>query len=125
MCYFLFYPVKWNKRVAWTLAGVLGAASAFTTHAVLMWTTKMGHYSGWPTSIAVGVIIALAVVRMTRERFLPMEENIVSRRVSRVYEPTLRWILEHKKTFLLIPLTILFRGITIWLGIGTTLKPVA
>ena len=33
------------------LAGVLGAASAFVTHAVLLWTTKMGHYSGWPTSI--------------------------------------------------------------------------
>jgi Cu(I)/Ag(I) efflux system membrane protein CusA/SilA len=123
MCYFLFYPVKWNRRVAWLLAAVLGVASAFATHAVLMWTTKMGHYSGWPMSIAVGVIIALAVVRMTRERFLPMEENVVSRGVSRVYEPTLRWILGHKKTFLLIPITILFLGFAIWLGIGTVLKP--
>lgn len=124
MCYFLFYPVKWNKRVAWTLAGMLGVASAFATHAVLMWTTRMGHYSGWPTSIAVGIIIALSVVRMTRERFLPLEENVVSRRVLSVYEPTLRWILEHKKTFLILPLTILFLGITIWLGAGTVLKPV-
>ena len=124
MCYFLFYPVKWNKRVAWTLAGVLGAVSAFATHAVLMWTTKMGHYSGWPTSIAVGVIVALAVVRMTRERFLPLEQNAVSRNVFKVYEPVLRWTLAHKKTFLLAPLTILFLGFTIWLGVGTVLAPV-
>jgi Cu(I)/Ag(I) efflux system membrane protein CusA/SilA len=124
MCYFLFYPVKWNKRVVWTLAGILGFASALATHAVLMWTTNLGHYSGWPTSIAVGVIVGLALIRMTRERFLPLEENVVSRRVFSVYEPALRWILGHKKTFLLAPLTILFFGFTIWLGIDTTLRPV-
>ena len=33
-------------------------------------------------------------------------------------------MLDHKKTFLVAPLTILFLGLTIWLGIGTTLKPV-
>ena len=124
MCYFLFHPVKWSKRAVWWLAGVLGVVSTFATHAVLMWTTTLGHYSGWPTSIAVGVIVALAVVRMTRERFLPMEQNIVSRGVFRIYSPMLRWVLGHKKTFLIAPVAILFTGITIWLGIGTTLAPV-
>lgn len=124
MCYFLFYPVKWNKRGVWLLAGALGAASVFAMHAVLMWTINLGHYSGWPTSIAVGIIVALAIVRMTRERFLPLEENAVSRGVFRIYEPALRWILGHKKTFLIAPVAILFFGCTIWLGIGTTLKPV-
>ncbi len=124
VCYFLFHPVKWSKRVVWSLAGTLGVVSVFATHAVLMWTTTLGHYSGWPMSIVVGVIVALAVVRMTRERFLPLEENAVSSGVFKVYKPTLRWILAHKKTFLVAPVTILFTGITIWLGIGTTLKPV-
>ena len=82
------------------------------------------HYSGWPMSMVVGVIVALAFVRMTRERFLPLEENPVSRGVARVYTPTLRWILGHKKTFLIAPVTILFTGLTIWLGIGRTLAPV-
>jgi len=124
MCYFLFYPVKWKKQVVWSLAAVLGAASAIAAHAILMWTTNLGHYSGWPTSIAAGVIVALAIFRMTRERFLPLEQNVVSRRVVSVYEPTLRWILGHKKTFLMAPVIILFSGITIWLGVGTTLAPV-
>ena len=36
-------------------------------------------------------IIGLAFVRMTRERFLPLEENPVSRGVSQVYAPVLSW----------------------------------
>ena len=89
-----------------------------------MWALAGSHYSGWPMCIVVGVIVALAVVRMTRERFLPLEENPVSRGIARVYTPALRWVLDHKKTFLIAPVAILFLGLSIWLGIGTTLKPV-
>jgi len=124
ICYFLFRPVTWSKRTVWGLAGALGLATTVAMHFVFMWTGATGHYSGWPMAIATGVIVALAVVRMTRERFLPLEENVVSRRVAAVYEPALRWILNHKKTFLVAPVVILFFGLTIWLGIGTTLKPV-
>ena len=38
--------------------------------------------------------------------------------------PTLRWILNHKKTFLAVPLLILFLGLSVWLGIHRTLMPV-
>lgn len=124
VCYLLFRPVTWSKRTVWALAGALGLASVFATHTVFMWAGATSHYSGWPMAVATGVIVTLAVVRMTRERFLPLEENVVSRRVASVYEPTLRWILNHKKTFLVAPAVILFLGLTIWLGIGTTLKPV-
>jgi len=124
ICHFLFRPVNWSRRTVWGLAGGLGFATALATHAVFMWAGATSHYSGWPMAVATGVIVALAVVRMTRERFLPLEENVVSRRVAGVYEPTLRWILNHKKTFLVAPIVILLLGLTIWLGIGTTLKPV-
>ena len=124
MCYFLFYPVQWKKHVVWSMAVALGAASTVATHAILMWTTAMGHYSGWPTSIAVGIIIALALVRMTRERFLPLEENAVSRGVFKVYQPTLRWILAHKRTFLTLPVVLLLTGLSTWLGVGVVFKPV-
>ena len=123
VCYFLFRPVKLSKRTVWSIAGALGLASVFGAHAVFMWAMSGGHYSGWPMSIVVGVIVALAFVRMTRERFLPLEENPVSRGIARVYTPTLRWILAHKKTFLIAPVTILFTGLTIWLGIGVMLAP--
>ena len=124
VCLFLFRQVKWSKRTVWIVAGALGFVSVFATHAVFMWAMSGGHYSGWPMSIVVGVIVAVAFVRMTRERFLPLEANPVSRGIARVYTPTLRWILAHKKTYLIAPVTILFTGLTIWLGIGTVLAPV-
>ncbi len=41
---------------------------------------------------------------MTRERFLPLEENPVSRGIARVYTSRLcAWVLGHKKTFLVAP----------------------
>jgi len=123
VCYFLFRPVNWSKRTVWIIAGALGLVSAIATHAVFMWALAESHYSGWPMSVVVGVIVALAFVRMTRERFLPLEANPVSRGIAAVYTPTLRWILAHKKTYLVVPLTIVFTGLTIWLGIGTVLAP--
>jgi len=124
VCYYLFRPVKWSRRTTWVIAGALGLTAVFVTHAILMWSVDLGHYSGWPTSIVAGVIIALGVVRMTRERFLPLEENRVSRGIARVYTPTLRWILDHKRIFLPIPVVVLLLGLTIWLGIGTIFKPI-
>jgi len=124
VCLFLFRPVTWSKRTVWIIAGAIGLASVFATHAVFVLAMSGGHYSGWPMSVVVGVIVALAFVRMTRERFLPLEANPVSRGIARVYTPVLRWILAHKKTFLIAPVAILVTGMTIWLGIGTVLAPV-
>lgn len=117
VCYYLFRPVKWSRRTVWGIAGALGFISILAAHAVFMWALAGTHYSGWPMSIVVGIIVALAFVRMTRERFLPLEENPVSRGIARVYTPVLRWILDHKKTFLIAPVTILLVGLSIWLGI--------
>ena len=123
-CYFLFRPVKWSKRTVWIIAAVLGVVSVFAAHLIFMWALSSGHYSGWPMSIVVGVIVALGFVRMTREKFLPLEASPVSRGIASVYTPVLRWILAHKKTYLVAPVTILLTGLTIWLGIGTMLSPV-
>ena len=70
--------------------------------------------------MVVGVIVALAFVRMTRERFLPLEENPVSRGIARVYVADRCagfWLT--RRPFSSLPVTILFAGLTIWLGIGT------
>ncbi len=123
LCYFLFQPVKWSRSTVWKIAVSMGVASVFATHAVFMWAMADSHYSGWPMSIVVGVIVVLAVVRMTRERFLPMEENPVSRRIAGVYVPALRWVLANKKTFMIAPLIILAAGLWIWRGIGREFMP--
>jgi copper/silver efflux system protein len=124
MCYFLFQPVKWTRRRVAAIAVAIGLAVAVGARGALEWGGLGGGLFGWPTSLAAGVIAGLAVVRMTRERFLPLEENLVSRGIARAYSPTLRWVLAHKKTFLAIPLLILFAGLTVALGAGVTFAPV-
>ncbi len=123
LCYLLFRPVRWRKQVTAGLAVGIGVLAALATHAAFVRGLASGRGEGWLVSAAVGVGIALCVVRMTRERFLPLEENRVSRLVARAYVPALSWILGHKKTFLVAPLLILLVGLSVWLGVGRTLYP--
>ncbi|NOT32321.1 MAG: efflux RND transporter permease subunit [Planctomycetes bacterium] len=123
LCYLLFRPIRWRKQIVAVLALGIGVLATLATHLAFMWGLAKGHGEGWLISAAVGVGVALCVVRMTRERFLPLEENRVSRLVARAYVPTLAWILGHKKTFLAAPVMILFVGMSVWLGVGKTLYP--
>lgn len=41
------------------------------------------------------------------------------------YAPILRWCLEHKKVFLLLPLVVMLLALNIWLGFGNLLNPLA
>ena len=124
VCLYLFKTVSWNRRTVWLVAGAVGVLAAAATRLVL---GLLGYAEGWQgvsSSLAAGVILALAVVRMTRERFLPLEQNLVGRGIVRVYTPILEWVLVYKKTFLAIPAGILIIGLTVWLGIGFTLRPI-
>ena len=123
LCFYLFRPIKLSRRKIWLGAAALGVISTFVVHAIFAWGFLTAGYSGWPMSIAIGVIVTLALVRMASERFLPLEQNVVSRGIARVYEPTLNWVLNHKITFMMIPVTILIIGLSIWLGIGREFMP--
>jgi Cu(I)/Ag(I) efflux system membrane protein CusA/SilA len=123
LCYLLFRPVKWRRSTTIALAVAIGIAAMLATHAAFMWGLATGHDRGWLISAAVGVGVALCVVRMTRERFMPLEENPASRLIARLYAPSLGWVLGHKKLFLIAPLVILVTGMTVWLGLRTTLYP--
>jgi Cu(I)/Ag(I) efflux system membrane protein CusA/SilA len=123
LCYLLFRPVQWRKQVTAALAIGIGVLATIATHFAFVWGLAKGHGEGWLISGAVGIGVALCVLRMTRERFLPLEENRVSRAIARVYVPALSWILAHKKAFLVAPVTILFVGMSVWLGVGVTLYP--
>ena len=123
ICLHLFRPIKWSRRRTWIVAGVLGAMAALAAYFVIVSTLSGSRYSGWPMSFVVGMIVALAVVRMTRERFLPLEGNAVSRGIARVYTPTLRWILNHKALFMIAPLTVLALGLTAWSRLGREFMP--
>ncbi len=124
LCYLLFRPIRWRRQVTAAMALGVGVAAALGTHAAFTWGLSRGHDQGWLFSAAVGVVAALAVVRMTKERFVPLERNPVSRVIARMYAPTLGWVLDHKKTFLAAPLLLLLVGMSIWLGVHRTLAPI-
>ena len=123
LCLLLFRPIRWRKEVTALVAVGIGMLATVATHTAFTWGLGRGHEEGWLLSGAVGVAVALCVVRMTRERFLPLESNPVSRLIAGAYVPTLAWILGHKKVFLVLPTVILFVGMSVWLGLGTTLYP--
>jgi len=87
LCYLLFRPVKWRMQITVALAIGLGVLAALATHAAFMWGLAKGHGEGRLISGAVGVGVALCVIRMTKERFLPLEENRVSRLIASGYRP--------------------------------------
>jgi Cu(I)/Ag(I) efflux system membrane protein CusA/SilA len=124
LCYLLFRPVKWKHHITLLVAAGVGVLAMFSTHLAFMWGLGGGHDRGWLVAAAVGVAVGLCVVRMTREKFIPLDRNPVSRIIARAYVPTLRWVLYHKKTFMIVPVLILFTGLTVWLGIHRTLQPV-
>jgi len=123
MCYLLYRPWQRDQNAAKKLAAIIGVISVFITHHLLTVIYGLGHLSGWPTAIAVGVIVALAVLRMSREKFLPLEQNPVSGLIARAYVPTLRWILDNKKLFLTVPTLILICGLFVWRNIGREFMP--
>jgi Cu(I)/Ag(I) efflux system membrane protein CusA/SilA len=123
LCLLLFRTGRWSVRRTTLVSAGIGLLALFATRAAFAWGLAPGPGAGWLISAAVGVGVALCVARMTRERFLPLEDNRVSRLIARAYVPTLSWILGHKKTFLVAPVAILLLGLSVWLGVGRTLYP--
>ncbi|MCC6678452.1 MAG: efflux RND transporter permease subunit [Phycisphaerales bacterium] len=124
LCYLLFRPVKWKTQTTAVLAVAIGALAAVAAHFAFMWGLGGGHDRGWIIAAAVGVGVALCVMRMAREQFVPLDRNPVSRVIAGGYVPALRWVLGHKAIFMSAPVLILFAGLTVWLGIHRTLAPV-
>lgn len=124
LCYLLFRPVKWRKQVTAAMAFGVGILAALGMQAAFVWgLAKEGLGDGWLISAAVGVGVALCFVRMTRETFVPMEENRASRLIAKGYGFALNWILAHKTIFLAVPVLILFAGLSVWARIGREFMP--
>lgn len=123
LCYLLFRPVKHRGRVVASVAAVTGIVVTFAVHGAFVFGLGLLG-GGWLIAGAAGVGVALCIVRMAREKFVPLEQNRVSRVISRLYVPSLSWVLSHKKVFLVLPFLLLFSGLSIWLGVDKTLHPV-
>jgi Cu(I)/Ag(I) efflux system membrane protein CusA/SilA len=124
LAYYMLKPVRWSRRRSLLIAVLVGVSAIFISHAVLRWGLgESNRWSGWPTAAAIGIMAGAAVYRMGRERLLPLEQNAVSRAIFAVFRPALRWTLNHKATFLAIPITLVLLGLLIWLGFERVAYP--
>ena len=84
----------------------------------------------WTKTIAIGssVVMAITLVPilctfLIKGKLKPMEENFSSRMLLRGYQPVLRWALDHKKTFLAIPLVIVVSSVFAAKKLGREFMP--
>ncbi len=126
LCYYLFKRTRWSQRKSLIIGGVLGLIAIIPVYFVLHATLGTdSRWSGWPTAIGISLIIAAAVYRMGREQLVPAEKNVVSRGVKRAFHPLLVWTLDHKRTFMVIPFSIILLGVLVWLGFSRAAYPVS
>ncbi|MCP4568077.1 MAG: efflux RND transporter permease subunit [FCB group bacterium] len=73
--------------------------------------------SHWlPLGISAGQLLNFIFVAVLLGGMLLLFTSLI-----RVYEPILRWCLEHKGLFLLLPIILILFGATVWLGFDTLL----
>jgi copper/silver efflux system protein len=123
LCSLLYRPTPWSRERTAVTAGLCGALAALGALLAFSWAPDGLTRGGWLLALAVGAVVGLCVVRMTRERFVSLEENPVSRAIHRIYVPTLRWVLDHKVAFLMLPVAILLTGIGSWATLGREFMP--
>jgi Cu(I)/Ag(I) efflux system membrane protein CusA/SilA len=117
--------VNWRRRSSIILGGSVGICLIFIIRYLIFGRYEAISLStAWIYSVIGGLIIGSLIYVMSKERLKPIVQNFISRGIYAVYEPTLRWILSHKALFLIIPVFIIFSGVSIWLGFGRMAYPV-
>ena len=124
LCRLLLHTTRWPLRRGFIVAGVTSAAAALATIVFWNpWLAEVSPFSLGVTAALTAIAVAVFMLLLSRERLRPIEENPTSRLILAVYEPVLRFLLAHKFTFAIAPLTIVVLGIGAWLGLPTLLHP--
>lgn len=114
--------LKWPSR----FAGGFTLGILMATTCLFVWGDTAAQYVsfGKPLLTALSAIAGFAVgIWMLSEKLRPVDENPVSRLILWTYEPTLHWLLRHKKAFLSVPLLIILGGAGAWFGLPVALRP--
>lgn len=124
LCRLLLHNARWPLLRGLAAATAAGIAGAVTTALFWdLWLDEVLAFPLWVSAAAVGLFIAVITFLMTREHLRPVEENPTSRLILWVYEPTLRFLLAHKFSFLAVPVLIVLLGAGAWFGLPTILYP--
>jgi len=84
----------------------------------------------WTKTFAIGASVVMAITLvpllctfLIKGKLRPMEDNFTSRALLRGYQPVLRWVLDHKKVFLAIPLAIVVSSVFAAKKLGREFMP--
>jgi Cu(I)/Ag(I) efflux system membrane protein CusA/SilA len=125
MCNMFLKDFDLKKKHSYIITTLFGIALFWRSNLFLADNPEIAAFlPPYITAFLFAVIVSLMLFRMTHEKLKPIEENIVSRFILRVYEPVVRWVLDHKKTFLVLPILIVLTGFSIWLGFPKVFSPV-
>jgi Cu(I)/Ag(I) efflux system membrane protein CusA/SilA len=114
------WPV-WRGLVVAIVAGVLGALASILF--LRAWITDVSPLPWWATTPLIGLAIGIFAFLMSRERLRPIGDNPTSRFILWFYEPTLRFLLAHKLSFIAVPVAIVLLGLGAWFGLPRILDP--
>ncbi len=124
LCRLLLHSTRWPLWRGLVAGGMATIAAAFAI--VLFWHPSIESVSPfplWATASATGLLFGGLVFAMSRERLRPIEQNPTSRLILWMYEPTLRFFLAHKFSFMAVPLILILLGAGAWFGLPTILYP--
>lgn len=77
----------------------------------------------WLLSFAAFAGTSTLLWKVARERLYLHKQEKVTAGIVRVYTPVLEWCLDHRKTFIAMPLTVILLGMLVISGADTVLKP--
>ncbi len=91
---------------------------------------KMFGPLAWAKTLSMlgAVIVAIVLIPalstyLLQGKLRSVENNLVSRMIIRIYRPTLNWLLEHRKIFCVLPVTILILGVIAYNSLGKEFMP--
>ncbi len=124
-CNLFLKEIKWKKSKSLIVASSIFVIFSLAIQILLFGKNDtVSSTTAWVYSLLIGLLFASFIYQITQERLRPIDESVFSRGIVKIYEPTLRWILSHKKAFLCIPTFIVVFGFSIWLGVDKVFGPV-
>ncbi|SMF40995.1 efflux RND transporter permease subunit [Pseudobacteriovorax antillogorgiicola] len=91
---------------------------------------KLFHPLAWAKTLAMFGSVAVAIllvpalsVFLLKGKLKPIEKNVISSSVVKIYQPTLEWVLEHRKLFTIAPIAAILLGALSYTKLGKEFMP--
>jgi Cu(I)/Ag(I) efflux system membrane protein CusA/SilA len=110
----LFTPLAWSKTLAMAMAAILAIT---LDPALRMLFTRMDYFSFSPRWLC------WMVNQFLVGKYYPEEQHPISRRLFRVYEPAVHWVLKHSKLTIGIATALVLSTIPAYMRLGSEFMP--